>query len=159
MRVKRRSKFSRYRGTHTHGRGFKKKARGSGNQGGVGMAGTGKRGYQKKTLVIKLYGGDYLGKSKTLRAGRKPLKLKAINFTQIALNPLSYSKDGISFDLKGYKILSDGSPGKWKITASAASKSAIEKVRKAGGEIILPQVKEVKEEKKSETKPEKKAKK
>ena len=48
LRVKRRRKSRRFRGSHTHGRGFKKKARGSGHRGGVGMAGTGKRGDQRK---------------------------------------------------------------------------------------------------------------
>lgn len=41
-------------------------------------------------------------------------------------------------DLKGYKILGDGDIKiKAKITASAASQSAIDKVKKAGGEIII----------------------
>jgi len=159
MRVKKRRKSTRFRGTHTHARGFKKKARGSGHRGGVGMSGTGKRGDQKKTLVIKLYGNDYFGKSKTLRAGRKPAKLKVINFAELSLNPEAYSKDGVNFDLKGYKILSEGIPGKWKITASAASQSAIEKIKAAGGEIILLQYKIKKETPKVEAKVIKKVKK
>ncbi|MBU0467250.1 MAG: hypothetical protein KKF39_06330 [Nanoarchaeota archaeon] len=46
--IKKRKKVSRARGTHTHGRGFKKKARGSGHRGGVGKEGTGKRADHKK---------------------------------------------------------------------------------------------------------------
>ncbi|MEK6824398.1 MAG: 50S ribosomal protein L15, partial [Nanoarchaeota archaeon] len=65
MKLKKRRKFSRWRGSRTHGRGRKNRTRGSGNQGGVGMSGTGKRGDQKKTLVINLYGNDYFGKDKT----------------------------------------------------------------------------------------------
>ncbi|MDP1695345.1 MAG: uL15m family ribosomal protein [archaeon] len=162
MKIKRRRKSTRFRGSHTHARGFKKKARGSGHRGGKGMAGTGKRGDAKKSLIINLFGNDYFGKDRTLRAGTKPIKLEAINFEQIALNPSTYSKDGINFDLKGYKILSDGNPGKWTITASAASQSAVEKIKKSGGEIILPQYKikkEVKAEAKPEVKTEKKSKK
>lgn len=128
MRVKKRTKSSRFRGSHSHGRGFKKKARGSGHRGGFGMAGTGKRADQKKTMILNLP-EKYFGKSKTLRRGRVAPKLKEINLDQI-------SKD--KTDFKGFKILSRGSPfDKMKVTASAASKSAIEKVKKAGGEIIL----------------------
>lgn len=133
MRVKKRKKSSRFRGTHTHGRGFKKKARGSGHRGGVGMAGSGKRGDQKKTLVLKLYGHDYFGKSKTLRK-KKVIKLKAMNVGEISEK---YSGKN-EVELKGYKILGDGEiSSKIKITASAASKSAIDKVKKAGGDIVI----------------------
>ena len=60
-------------------------------------------------------------------------------------NRHSQTKDSITngnvykdIDLKGYKILGDGNiKEKLKITASKASKSAMEKVKKAGGEIIL----------------------
>ena len=146
MNIKRRRKASRFRGTHTHGRGFKKKARGSGHRGGVGMAGTGKRADQKKTLVLNLYGNDYFGKDKALR--RKPsIKLKTINLRDIIQNLPLLIKKGIAKEIrKGeyelnllkYKILSEGElKEKLKITASAASKSAIDKVKKAGGDIIL----------------------
>lgn len=126
--MKKRKKARRYRGSHTHGRGFKKKARGSGHRGGVGMAGTGKRADQKKTKILNLP-EKYFGKSKTLR--RKPsIKLKIINLRDIP------NKKEI--DLKGYKILSLGkAPEKIIIKATQASKSAIDKVKKAGGDIIL----------------------
>lgn len=154
MKAKKRKKFSRLRGSHTHSRGFKKKARGSGNRGGFGLAGTGKRSYQKKTLMLKLYKGKYLGRETTVRAGVKPRKLNQINFSQISLNINSYSKDGINMDLERFKILGQGTPGKWKIVASAASKSAIEKIKKAGGEIILPQKSKEAEEAKGKEKKE-----
>ena len=147
MKIKKRKKSTRYRGTHTHGTGFKKKARGSGHRGGKGMAGSGKRGDQKKTLILNLYGNDYFGKDKALR--RKPsIKLNSINIQQILdnletmlkLKQATISGDKIHLDLKGYKILSS-SPEKIEkkliITASAASKSAIDKVKKAAGDIIL----------------------
>lgn len=130
---KKRKKSTRFRGTHTHGRGFKKKARGSGHRGGVGMAGTGKRADQKKTLVLNLYGNDYFGKDKALR--KKPkIKLKVINLKDI-LEKFPGKKE---IKLEGYKILSEGEvKGKLTIHASAASQSAIDKVKKAGGEIVL----------------------
>ena len=51
MKMHKRRKSSRYRGSKTHGRGFKKKARGSGHRGGFGMAGTGKRMSQELSLL------------------------------------------------------------------------------------------------------------
>ncbi len=133
MKLKKRKKATRWRGSHTHGRGFKKKARGSGHRGGVGMAGTGKRGDQKKTLILNLP-EPYFGKSKTLRRGQPKKKLKVINLSDIVRkNPKNKE-----ITLKGYKILSDGELGKaLVIKASAASKSAMEKVKKAGGEIVI----------------------
>jgi len=133
MKTKKRKKVSRQRGSHTHGRGFKKKARGSGHRGGVGMAGTGKRGDQKKSKIINLYGNDYFGKDKAIR--KKPVKkLKAINLREI----LDKFNKKSEVNLKGYKILSLGEvKEKVIIKAAAASKSAIDKVKKAGGDIII----------------------
>lgn len=145
MKLKKRRKSSRFRGTHTHGRGFKKKARGSGHRGGKGLAGTGKRADQRKTLVLNLYGNDYFGKDKVLR--KKPkIKLEAINIKDIMQNLNSYIKSGnakeskgtVEINLKGYKILGEGETDKkLKIIASASSKSAQEKIKKAGGEIAI----------------------
>ena len=141
MGIKKRKKSTRYRGSHTHKTGFKKKSRGSGHRGGVGMAGSGKRADQRKSLVVTSPTSNYFGKKRAL--AKKPVKkLKSINLDQV-----SKSKT----DLIGYKILSRGSlKDKVKITASAASKLALEKAKKSGSEIILPQPK-----KKTESKEEK----
>ena len=145
VRVKRRRKATRYRGSHTHGRGFKKKARGSGHQGGKGMAGTGKRGDAKKTLILNLYGNDYFGKDKTLRRGSPRPKLEVINLADIMLQLPSLTSQGrakdvkgtLELDLNGYKILGEGDvEGTFIIKASAASQTAIAKVRKSGGQLI-----------------------
>jgi len=158
--MKGRRKSSRYRGTHTHGRGFKKKARGSGHRGGFGMAGTGKRGDAKKTMVLNLYGNDYFGKSKTLRSGRKPAKLNSMNVGHISEHISALVKQGIAKDNKGsyeinimgYKLLGEGEMKiKAKITVGQASNSAIDKVKKAGGEISV--LKAAKPEKKVVEKP------
>jgi large subunit ribosomal protein L15 len=133
MRLKRRRKSSRFRGTHTHGRGFKKKARGSGHRGGVGMAGTGKRADQRKTLILNLP-EPYFGKSKALRRGKVTPKLEVINLDEIS-EKFAGKKE---LDLEGYKILSRGElKEKIKITASSASKSALDKIKKSGSEIHL----------------------
>ena len=158
MRFKKRKKATRFRGTHTHGRGGKKKARGSGHRGGVGMAGTGKRGDQRKTYVLNLYGNDYFGKSKVLR-GRVHIRYEAINIQQIIeglpslirVGKAKESKDKVEINLKGYKVLGDVTSKidkKWVINASAVSKSALEKIKEAGGEVIV----DVKKKKKVEVK-------
>jgi large subunit ribosomal protein L15 len=125
---KRRKKKTRFRGTHTHGRGFKKKARGSGHRGGVGRAGSGKKADQKKDLINFPFGKD-----KALRRKKKP-KLKTINLSQIS-EKFPGEKE---VHLLGFKILGEGElKEKVVIHASAFSQSAIGKVKKAGGDIIV----------------------
>ena len=158
MKLKRKRKSAKQRGSQTHGRGAKERTRGSGNRGGVGMAGSGKRGDQKKTLVIRLTGGNnYFGKSKTLRRGNVPKKLEPINIKSIEKNIGSMIKLGKAKENKGFyeinlennKILGEGEINiKVKITAGAASASAIQKIKNAGGEVIL---KEAKKESRIET--------
>lgn len=144
--VKKRPKSSRHRGSHTHARGFKKKARGSGHKGGKGMSGSGKRADQKKTLVLKKYGPKYFGKSKKLRRRIVP-KLLSINLSDIQNNLQTFVKRGkateksgtYTLNLKKYKILSEGElTDKITINAAAASKKAIEKAEAAGSKIVLP---------------------
>lgn len=133
MKVKKRKKSTRYRGGRSHGRGGKKKARGSGHRGGFGMSGTGKRGDQKKTLVLNAHGNDYFGKSKRL-SKKLTKKLKSINLRDLAQK----ANGKTEINMKGYKILGEGDlNSKIKIIASAASHSAIEKIKKSGGEIVL----------------------
>jgi large subunit ribosomal protein L15 len=143
MKVKKRKKSSRMhgRGTGSNGRGFRKKGKGKGHHGGKGMAGTGKRADQKKTLVTKLYGNEYFGRQGiTSRRTKRDIR-KRINLRDIELNLHKYGKktgDKWEIDLKNYKILGDGEvKNKLFIKAKEASKSAIEKVKKAGGDIII----------------------
>ena len=64
MITKKRKKSSRQHGRNmgTHGGGARKKRKGSGHRGGIGMSGSGKRADHKKTLITKLYGNAYFGK-------------------------------------------------------------------------------------------------
>jgi len=96
--------------------------------GGVGFAGSGKRADQKKDLIKRPFGKDKTLRKKTVK------KLKSINIRQII-----ETKDIKSeIKLPGYKILGVGEvKEKLKIIASAASKSAIDKVKKAGGDITV----------------------
>jgi len=160
MKTKKRTKSSRMhgKGMGTHGWGARKKHKKSGHKGGKGMSGSGKRSDQKKTLVIKLYGHKYFGKQGITSKGTKKDKRDRINLQTIELNLETYIKKGLAkkkdngfeIDLSSYKILGTGEvlqggvKNKLIIKAKEASKSAIEKVGKKGGEIILP-----KKEKKS----------
>ncbi len=130
MRLKKRKKSSRFNGRHTAARGGKKKARGSGHRGGFGMAGTGKRADQKKTLLLNMP-EDYFGK-KGLKAKKK--KYKIINLYE--LSKMAQRKKDLKLD--NYKILSDGEVKiPVSVSAYAASQNAIKKIEKAGGKVIL----------------------
>ena len=143
MNTKKRTKASRQHGRNmgTHGGGARKKRKGSGHRGGKGMSGSGKRADHKKTLVIKLYGNKYFGKQGITSRGTKRDTRKRINLQQIEMNLEKYGKkgkEGWEIDLKDYKILGTGEvKNKLIIKAEEASKSAIEKVKKKGGEILL----------------------
>lgn len=153
MPFKKRRKSARRHGYQTAFRGAKERTRGSGNRGGKGMAGTGKRGDQKKTLILNM-STTYFGKSRTLRRGNVPKKLQVINLDDISKN----HADSKEIKLKGYKILGEGElTFKAKIHASAASASAVEKIKKSGSELIIIQaeektVKPLKPVKKAQTK-------
>ena len=144
------------RGMGTHGGGARKKRKGSGHRGGIGMAGSGKRADQKKTLVLKLYGNNYFGKQGITSKGTKRDIRKRINLRDIFSNLERYIKKGlaketqkgIEINLKDYKILGEGDVKKnIIIKAKDASLSAIEKVKKAGGEIQLGTKKNLKNKK------------
>ena len=158
MKTKKRKKSSRMHGRAmgTHGWGARKKHKKSGHKGGKGMSGSGKRADHKKTLVNKLYGGKYFGKQGITSRGTKRDKRDRINLQEIELNLETYIKKGIAkktnegfeINLKNYKILGHGevlqggvphkgAKNKLIIIAKEASKSAIEKVKKIGGEIQL----------------------
>jgi ribosomal protein L15 len=131
MKFKKRKKSSRFRGSHTHGRGGKKKARGSGHRGGFGMAGTGKRGDQRKTSILKLGMETYFGKRQTKLRFGKP-RLKTLNLERIGDN----IKDGA--DYSEYKVVGQLSRNiKLNIIAGAASQGAIKSVEKHGGKITV----------------------
>ena len=144
MKTHKRKKSSRYkgRGMGTHGTGARKNKRKSGHRGGKGMAGSGKRADHKKTKITKLYGHKYFGKRGITSIKTKRDTRKRINLQQIELDLEKYGKkkgDSFEINLSNYKILGTGEiKNKLIIKAKEASKSAIEKVKKAGGDIILP---------------------
>ncbi len=146
MVVNKRQKSSRMRGAKTtHGFGAKKKHRGSGNRGGFGMAGSGKRADQKKPTILKKFGNDYYGKHGFKLPFEVQKHVKAINLVDLQAKLGHYvteklvSKEGDSFviDLEklGYqKLLGKGDVRfKMKISAPSFSVNAKEKIEKAGG--------------------------
>jgi large subunit ribosomal protein L15 len=141
MSLNRRKKSIKFRGDHTHGYGSKKKHRGSGHQGGVGMAGTGKKADQKKTMIWK--DTKYFGRHGFI--SKNAIKIKTLNLFYLEthfdalLKDGKIKKDGDLFlvnlkDFKCNKLLGSGTVSrKYKIITDYASVSAIEKVAAAKG--------------------------
>ncbi len=144
LKLKRRRKSRKFRGSHTHGRGFKKKARGSGHRGGVGMAGTGKRGDQKKTMILKNTLDEvYFGKRQTKMRFGKP-KPETFNLTNISLSSLVSKKIAkesagkYEISIPKHKVVGELTKNvKLIIHAHSASESAVASVKKHGGDVII----------------------
>ncbi len=113
------------------------------------MSGTGKRADHKKSLIINLYGTKYFGKQGITSKGTKRKKLLVINLRKI----IEKFPGKTEIDLKKYKVLGDGElKTKLTITAKAFTKSAKEKIEKAGGKIIISEIRRKPEENKKEVK-------
>lgn len=131
-----RKKLVRRRGSRTHGWGTKKH-RGSGNSGGFGMAGTGKRADQKKPSLYKLYGNSYFGKKGFKIPPKLKKHIRAINIMDV--NKFEAKDNVVNLKELGYdKLLAKGIlEKKLKIIVKSASENAIEKIKKMGGEVII----------------------
>ncbi len=142
--INKRKKYSRYRGSHTHGGGAKKKRRGSGHRGGYGMAGSGKRADHKKPMLQKLYGKNYLGKSGFKRPLKKIVKIISFNLEDLERNIKSYLEKGlvkkendfyvVNLTSLGFdKLLGSGNvKNKYKIIGNVSEKAKI-KIEEADG--------------------------
>ncbi len=142
MTVNRRKKDVKFRGSHTHGCGSKKKHRGSGNRGGKGNAGTGKRADQNKPSI---WHEQYFGKHGFTHRGavhHKPVNVGFLdqNIEKLVKSGLAKLQGGsfvvdianLGFD----KLLGTGKvTRKLVITAGYASSGSIEAVKEAGGEV------------------------
>lgn len=142
MVVNKRKKSRRKLGSNTYGWG-KNKHRNSGSRGGAGMAGTGKKAHGKKTMV---WSERYLGKMGFVMKGvvevnncisirdledRLPawISQKKATDKEVNLGSLGYNK-----------LLGTGKlTRKIKITVERATGSAAEKVKAAGGELVVEQ--------------------
>tara|TARA_Y100000310_G_scaffold275670_1_gene292325 strand:+ start:3240 stop:3665 length:426 start_codon:yes stop_codon:yes gene_type:complete len=138
MVINKRKKNTRMRAKTTHGYGSMKKNRGAGNRGGRGLAGTGKRADQKKPTILKLYGLSYFGKKGFKNQRRVGEKRKVLNLNQINKSLDKKEGDFFILDASKYdKVLGSGIlKEKVKITCKSFSKSALDKIQKAGGEAI-----------------------
>ncbi len=140
-----RKKSSRQHGSRTHGWGYKKH-RGAGNRGGRGMAGTGKRADSKKPSIWKQ---PYFGQ----RGFFNPNPKKNKNIIAISLKNVEDRLDGwkgagfvkeedgkvvVDLGKLGYnKLLSSSmATKKLKISVLYASKGAVKRVERAGGEVL-----------------------
>ncbi len=145
MTVNKRKKNTRQRGSMTHGWGAKKKHRGQGHRGGRGMAGTGKRADSKKPSVWKnpYYFGKHGFVSKTPKVKISPVNISFIekHIDKFVLNGLAKKENGfysVELTKLGFnKLLGDGRVSvKFKISTPYASKTAVEKIKQAGGEVL-----------------------
>mgnify|MGYP003298965247 FL=1 len=129
-------------GSRTRGRGHKK-GRGAGLRGGRGNAGCHKTKRIMYERVGRVWGAHGFKRPQTVVMANNAINLKVIEESAAEwIDQGNASKKGktVSIDLKkmGYdKLLGTGVPSQaYKITISAASAKAVEKVEAAGGEII-----------------------
>lgn len=150
MVVKRRKKFRRMRGSRECGHGIVH--RGAGCRGGVGKAGSGKRAKakmpQRGLWTIQEHGKRGF-KFKGYSVDIVPINLKVVEGRlESWIKDNKVVKEGNVFvvDLPGLgfnKLLGAGHiTHKLKIIVDFASKNVVEKVKAAGGEVVLPQPKE-----------------
>ena len=149
-----RKKTKKMRGRKTFGYGSRKKHRSKGSVGGKGMAGTGKRGDAKKSLILNLYGSSYFGK----RGFRPPTQSieKEINIDYLQEHVERFISQGIAkrdkeihVDLgkAGYtKLLGRGQLREaFVIKVAACTQQAREKVEQHGGKVLTREKREVKQ--------------
>jgi len=144
MVVNKRKKSARKQGSGTHGWG-KNKHRNSGQRGGFGNAGTGKKSDNKKPSI---WAEDYFGKHGFVSKGQYTDDV-IINLREVedklpkwvAQKLASHEAGAFIVDLKklGYtKLLSTGKiTKKIKITIPKAAAGVAEKVKSAGGELLV----------------------
>ncbi|MBD3310288.1 50S ribosomal protein L15 [Candidatus Woesearchaeota archaeon] len=153
MVARKKKKSLKFRGSKTHGWGSMKKNRGAGHRGGRGMAGTGKKGDAKKPKIWdnKKYFGKYGFKKKNITVRIKTISIKELEDTVPSLLKKGTAKEEsgrhkINLDDIGCnKLLGSGKATKrWSITVRFASKDAVEKIKKAGGEVLGLESKEEK---------------
>lgn len=145
MTVKRRKKITKQRGSRTCGWGLVH--RGSGQKGGVGNAGRGKKANCKAPrpgLWTKQLMGKHGFIHHNARVEGQVINLRDLEdklHSFLAEKHAAESGGVVSIDLGklGYgKVLSTGRVlRKWKISVPSASPDAIEKVKAAGGELAV----------------------
>lgn len=145
MVVRKRSKLSRLRGSHTHGWGNKKKHRGAGHRGGRGNAGRGKHAdHRRPSYAVKRI---FLGHKGFFPHGQRghengiDIEFLAQHIGQFVQQGVVEKKSDVyivNLEKLGYrKVLGSGTISvKMKITADSFSQKAEEKIKGAGGEVV-----------------------
>lgn len=135
---------SKQRGKRTHGRG-KKAGRGAGKRGGRGRAGLHKHKYMSVVKMKEPHFGDHgFKRHSSLTEEKKAINLSEVEerLDEVVLEGFAEkSKNIVTIDLGKMgvnKLLGRGSVrAKMRILVEEASESAIKKVEKAGGEVVL----------------------
>lgn len=149
MVVRRRKKVRRLRGGRSHGWGIQKDHKGSGMSGGKGNAGTSSHHWIKTILEakenrVKPTGKYGFKRPQKLARGYETINVSHLNAsidTLVAKGKATKQGKTYSVDLEslGYsKLLSQGNVDKkLKIKVKMATDSAIAKIKKAGGAVVL----------------------
>lgn len=134
MVVRHRRKFSRMRGTKSHGWGMKKKHRGGGSQGGKGMSGMLKH---KKSWMLK-NDPDHFGRVGFRVPNAVKNEISAITLKDLDALASRLNANEIDVSKYGYqKVLSTGRLTKPLIVkAKRFVEKAKEKILEAGGQAI-----------------------
>jgi len=147
MTTNKRKKNTRMRGSGSQGWGSKKSHRGSGRKGGAGYSGTGKRADQMKPSIWKDL--KFFGKHGFFPHGSpKRMPPTSIRYIEEHLESFVAEKKAekindkytINLTKLGFgKLLSQGvAKHKLVITCTEATENAAEKIKSAGGEILMP---------------------
>lgn len=142
-------KVKKLKGSRYYAHGYSNRTRGAGNRGGRGNAGSGKRADHKKPTFInqgRVF-GKHGFKSVSQRFHEKDINVISISkleeFLDYYLEKGIFEKknDVIVADLSKLdvdKLLANGEvKHKWNIKVAKASKSAVEKIASAGGQVTL----------------------
>ena len=129
-------KVSRMRGSKTHGYGEKKKHRGKGSRGGVGLA----NAFKHKRVWTKKKHPELLHRNvgfKSLQQRGLKHKVKAINVGDLSRLKVDFKKE-VDLGKLGYdKLLGSGAiSAPLKVRVDSYTESAEQKIQKAGGKIL-----------------------
>ena len=137
MVVRRHKKVTKQRGSRTHGWGLVH--RGSGQRGGAGNAGRGKKAHCKKPQVWK---ERYLGKDGFVFHGQKkkvsPVSIKDVEEKLSSWGEKQQDVFVVNLSKQGYtKLLSTGRvTKKLQVIVEKASPEAVKKIEAAGGKVV-----------------------
>ena len=130
MVVRKQKRNRKYYGTRRWGVGNIKNARGAGDRGGVGRAGSRKHNFTYMTSKAR---------EEMHKKGFHPWNRSRLDeITLMQVSSMAKAKGAAEIELRNCKVLSNGSlSAPVKIKAAGFSKAAVEKIKAAGGEAIV----------------------